>query len=90
MKFFEDEDSVVDILLNNQANKGIDIVIGEENAYEQIKDCSVLTATYRLGDKTIGKIGVIGPTRMDYIQVINTLQMFSKNITELIDILIKT
>jgi heat-inducible transcriptional repressor len=90
MNFFEDKDSVVDILLGGPVSRDIDIIIGEENAYAPIKDCSLLTATYRLGDTTIGKIGVIGPTRMDYIQVINTLKLFSKNITELIDFLIKS
>lgn len=91
MQFFEDKDTIVDILLGNSisSSKGINIVIGEENTYESIKDCSLITATYRLGEKTIGKIGVIGPTRMDYIQVINNLKLFSKNITELIDLLIK-
>lgn len=91
MKFFEDKDTIVDILLGSSisSENGIDIVIGEENTYDSIKDCSLITATYRLGDKTIGKIGVIGPTRMDYIQVINNLKLFSKNISELIDFLIK-
>lgn len=91
MKFFEDKDTIVDILLGSSisSENGIDIVIGEENIYDPIKDCSLITATYRLGDKTIGKIGVIGPTRMDYIQVINNLKLFSKNISELIDFLIK-
>lgn len=89
MNFFEDKDSVVDILLKGPISRDIDIIIGDENIYAPIKDCSLLTATYRLGDKTIGKIGVIGPTRMDYIKVINTLKLFSKNITELIDFLVK-
>lgn len=91
MKFFEDKDTIVDILLGSSisSENGIDIVIGEENIYDPIKDCSLITATYRLGDKTIGKIGVIGPTRMDYVQVINNLKLFSKNISELIDFLIE-
>ena len=92
MNFLEDKDAIVDILLGNSisADKGIEIVIGEENIYDPIKDCSLITATYRLGNKTIGKIGVIGPTRMDYIQVISNLKLFSKNISELIDFLIKS
>jgi heat-inducible transcriptional repressor len=90
MNFLEDKDSVVDILLRSPIAHGIDIIIGEENTYAPIKDCSLITATYKLGDKTIGKIGVIGPTRMEYIRVISTLKLFSKNITELIDFLIKS
>lgn len=84
--FIEDKDSVVELLLNNPLSQDIDISIGNENIYEPIKGCSLITATYKLGDKTIGKIGVIGPTRMDYYKLINTLDLFSTNITEIIDI----
>lgn len=90
MNFFEDKDSVVDILLKSPLSKNIDIIIGEENTYAPLKDCSLITTTYTIGDKTIGKIGVIGPTRMEYIRVINILKLFSKNITELINLLIKS
>lgn len=89
MSFIENKDAVVDLLSNNPLSKDIEIVIGNENIYAPIKDCSLLTATYKLGDKTIGKIGVIGPTRMDYFRVISTLQLFSENITEIINMIMK-
>ena len=88
MNFLEDKDSVVDLLLNNSISQDIEIIIGNEIVYQPIKDCSLITATYRLGDTTIGKIGVIGPTRMDYYKLVNTLQLFSVNISEIIDMLI--
>lgn len=87
ISFIEDKDLVVDLLLNNSISQDIEITIGNENIYDSIKDCSLITTTYKLGDKTIGKIGVIGPTRMDYLNLINTLQLFSVNITEIIDML---
>ncbi len=90
MNVFEDKESLVDLLLRSPVSKDIDIIIGEENTYAPLKDCSLITTTYTLGDKTIGKIGVIGPTRMEYTRVINILKLFSKNITELIDILTKS
>ncbi|HZK33114.1 MAG TPA: heat-inducible transcriptional repressor HrcA [Tissierellaceae bacterium] len=89
MKFIEDKDAVVELLLNNPISKDVEIRIGDENIYAPIKDCSLLTTTYKLGDKTIGKIGVIGPTRMDYSAVINTLQLFSENITEIMDMIMR-
>lgn len=89
MNFFEDKNSVVDVLLNGTITEDINITIGDENTYNSIKDCSLLTATYKLGNKTIGKIGVIGPTRMNYVKVINNLKIFSENITELMDILLR-
>lgn len=87
ISFIEDKELVVDLLLNNPVSGNIEITIGNENIYDPIKDCSLITATYRLGDRTIGKIGVIGPTRMDYLKLVNTLRLFSVNITEIIDML---
>ena len=39
-----------------------------------MKDCSVVTATYELGDGMKGTIGIIGPKRMDYEHVMKTLK----------------
>lgn len=88
MSFIENKDLVVNLMLNNPIEDEIDITIGNENIYAPIKDCSLITATYRLGDKTIGKIGVIGPTRMDYLKVIDIMHLFSVNITEIIDMIL--
>ncbi len=84
ISFIEDKDLITDILLNN-AMDDMAIVIGNENSYNEIKDCSLIIATYNLGGKTIGKIGVIGPTRMDYYKVIDAVRMLSINLTEVLD-----
>lgn len=89
ISFIEDKDLLVDILLNNPIENGIEITIGDENIYEPIKDCSLITTTYKLGDMTIGKIGVIGPTRMDYFTTINSLKLFSMNLTEILNMLFR-
>ena len=88
ISFIEDKDMIVDLLLNNSITQDIEISIGSENVYAPIKDCSLITANYRLGDKVIGKIGVIGPTRMDYYNVIKNLYLVSLNISEIIDMLL--
>ncbi len=87
ISFIEDKDLVIDLLLNNPLSQDIEITIGSENIYEPIKDCSLITTTYMLGDMTIGKIGIIGPTRMDYLKLVNTLHLFSVNMTEIINML---
>ena len=38
-----------------------------------MKDCSIVTATYELGDGVKGTIGIIGPKRMDYAKVMDNL-----------------
>lgn len=49
------------------------ISIGRENEFEQVKDMSIVTATYKIGGKALGSFGVIGPTRMDYSKVLSIL-----------------
>ncbi|WP_313756352.1 heat-inducible transcriptional repressor HrcA [Tissierella sp.] len=87
ISFIEDKDLVVELLLNNSLSQDIEITIGNENIYDAIKDCSLITTTYKLGNKTIGKIGIIGPTRMDYLALMNIMHLFSVNITEIINML---
>ena len=41
-----------------------------------MKDCSLVTATYKVEDGVYGKVGIIGPKRMDYERVVESLQNF--------------
>lgn len=85
ISFIENEELLMDIMVGNKNQKDdLKIVIGEENIYEVLKDCSVITANYKLGEKTIGKIGIVGPTRMDYPYLIGILKSFSKDISEVL------
>ena len=58
----------------SQEDNGIQVYIGEETPVQSMKDCSVVTANYELGEGIRGTIGVIGPKRMDYEKVLNTLR----------------
>ena len=53
---------------------GIQVYIGAESPVESMKDCSVVTATYRIKEGVYGKIGIVGPKRMDYEKVVGTLE----------------
>lgn len=55
-------------------NHGIQVYIGGETKVESMKDCSMVTATYRINEGVYGKIGIVGPKRMDYDKVVATLQ----------------
>ncbi len=57
-----------------QKNHEIQIYIGEESQVETMKDCSVVTANYDLGEGMQGIIGIVGPKRMDYEKVVGTLR----------------
>lgn len=53
---------------------GIQVYIGDETPLESMKDCAVVTATYRIEEGVYGKVGIIGPKRMDYEKVVASLQ----------------
>lgn len=78
-------DIVYETLSNSDDKKGIQIYIGEESPVKNMKDCSVVTATYELEEGMQGTIGIIGPKRMDYGKVVDTL----KALTNQLDILYK-
>ena len=60
--------------LTDETSTGIQVYIGEETPVQSMKDCSIVTATYELGEGMKGTIGIIGPKRMDYDKVIGTLK----------------
>jgi heat-inducible transcriptional repressor len=60
---------------------GVNIFIGRESGYEALEDCSVVTASYKIDDKMVGTLGVIGPTRMSYERVIPIVDITAKLIS---------
>ena len=74
---FEDNSdltSLVEETLSAGGENGIQVYIGNETPVQAMKDCSVVTATYELGEGMRGTVGIIGPKRMDYDRVVNTLK----------------
>lgn len=60
----------------------IQVYIGDETPVQTMKDCSVVTANYVLGDGLRGTIGIIGPKRMDYEKVVSTLRTLVSQLNE--------
>lgn len=60
--------------MEDEESRGIQVYIGDETPIESMKDCSVVTATYEIEEGVYGKVGIIGPKRMDYQKVVSTLQ----------------
>lgn len=67
----------------NNDEHGIQVYIGDETPVQSMKDCSVVTATYELGDGMKGTIGIIGPKRMDYDKVVGTLRNLQSQLDNL-------
>lgn len=73
----EDKKELVEMIkdtVSDEENTGIQVYIGSESPIQTMKDCSVVTASYDLGDGMKGTIGIIGPKRMDYENVVDNLK----------------
>jgi heat-inducible transcriptional repressor len=58
-------------LLADALNPGpVSVRIGRENSMNEMRDCSVVTAAYEVEGEPIGSLGIVGPTRMDYLRTI--------------------
>jgi heat-inducible transcriptional repressor len=66
--------------LSGDSDTGIQVYIGNESPVDTMKDCSIVTATYDLGDGMKGTIGIIGPKRMDYEKVVDNLKGVMKEL----------
>ncbi|HPP31217.1 MAG TPA: heat-inducible transcriptional repressor HrcA [Soehngenia sp.] len=84
LSVLENEDKLIFALTNNKLEE-IDVKIGEENSDDCMKDLSIITATYNTEGEIIGKIGIIGPKRMNYIELIKTIWVFSESITDILN-----
>ncbi len=73
------KDDFTKTLVNRE--NGVMITIGHENVEDTMKDCSVITATYHVNGELAGKIGVIGPTRMQYGEITSVIEYLTDNIS---------
>lgn len=73
---FENKNELAELVneISNEENTGIKVYIGDEAPVESMKDCSVVSLKCDFGNGMKGTIGVVGPKRMDYEKVLNTLK----------------
>lgn len=71
-------------LLSDATKLEFSVTIGKENNDPAMKECSVVTATYRIGNMPLGSMGIIGPTRMDYTRVLAILRYMRRSLSEVL------
>jgi len=85
---FEEKEELAHMMsesLKENEETGIQVYIGNEAPIQTMKDCSVVTATYELGEGVKGTIGIIGPKRMDYENVMDNLKNLKAQLDGLFD-----
>ena len=71
-------------LVSRDGGMEITIRIGPENQVPALSDCSIVTASYRVGDHSTGTLGIIGPTRMNYNRVISVLDFMGRALSDVL------
>jgi len=82
MKALEEKMSLIDLLDHTLDESSVNISIGQENKLDYLDGCSLVTAKYGEDLQSVGAIGVIGPTRMDYLRVIPIIEYTARALTE--------
>jgi heat-inducible transcriptional repressor len=80
---FEEKKDLANLInetMESENSTGIQVYIGSEAPVQTMKDCSVVTATYELGSGMQGMVGIIGPKRMDYEKVVDSLQTLKQQL----------
>jgi heat-inducible transcriptional repressor len=85
LKAFEDKYKLLKLLDRSVAARGIKVFIGSENPYFEMQGCSLVVGSYGAGGgSVVGTLGVIGPTRMQYKQVIQVVDYTSRLLSKLL------
>lgn len=69
-------------LVTTSASNPASMSIGAENPLEELRECSIITASYQFGGLKTGHISILGPTRMEYPRVIALLNFVGRFISE--------
>jgi len=78
-RVFEENGSLRKLL--HPFHEGLNVTIGGENMLKEFRDCSLISASYKVNGITIGAVGVLGPTRMDYGKVIAIVDCMTRSLT---------
>ena len=70
LRAFEEKARLIDLLSQMAEERGVQVMIGSENPVEDMRECSIIASTYTYRDQALGVLGVVGPRRMVYSDVI--------------------
>ena len=76
----EQDDLMEDLLGDDQESAAVRVTIGAENRREEMRDCSVVAATYYVADRPAGVLGIVGPTRMRYGRVVSLVRFLADSL----------
>lgn len=84
-KAFEQKYFLLGLLKEALAAPPVVVKIGSENKQQEMKHCSFIGTSYRVEGKSVGTVGILGPTRMNYPRAISAVEYIARNLSETLD-----
>jgi heat-inducible transcriptional repressor len=82
LRAFEQKERLADLMAALADETGVRVTIGEENPYAEMRECTLITSTYMFRDQVLGILGIVGPRRLPYPDVISVVDETARNVTE--------
>ena len=78
LELMNDSGRMIDLLSGSTAP--VSVLFGEESGVDALRPAVLVVAGFRLGGARIGRLGVIGPTRMNYSYLVPSIEYFAKEL----------
>jgi heat-inducible transcriptional repressor len=82
LRTFEQKERLADLMANLAQDEGVHVTIGEENPYAEMRECTLITSTYLYRNQVLGILGVVGPRRLPYPDIIAVVNETARHVTD--------
>jgi len=82
LRTFEQKEQLAELMTSLAADEGVRVTIGDENPVSEMRECTLITSTYMYRDQVLGILGVVGPRRLPYPDVIAAVNETARQVTE--------
>jgi heat-inducible transcriptional repressor len=82
LRTFEQKERLADLMTALAADDGLRVTIGDENPFAEMRGCTLITSTYLYRDQVVGILGVVGPRRLPYPDVIAVVNETARHVTD--------
>ena len=82
LRTFEEKERLADLMTSLSADAGVRVTIGVENPVDAMRECTLITSTYMYRDQVLGILGVVGPRRLPYPEVMSIVNETARQVTE--------
>ncbi|HVO33799.1 MAG TPA: HrcA family transcriptional regulator, partial [Elusimicrobiota bacterium] len=84
MKIVEQKSLLANVLERAMKQEGLSVKIGSENSQQELRGVSLVSSTYKMGDNTVGVLGIMGPRRMEYGRMMALVESVAKIVNQML------